>query len=121
MHLPTYLPTCFACLPVATRHVPACGACPAATNHKQSPPRTHAFPPAGVPSAGNEMLAGAAASSLTLARHAAPSSTSTSSPKQVFQAYMLVLAQVPQGDWPIPEELLAVAQDAWVQSTKKVT
>jgi hypothetical protein len=39
---------------------------------------------------------------------------------QVFQAYMLMLAERPEGSWPVAEELLALAQNAWVQSTKKI-
>ncbi|KAL4443822.1 hypothetical protein ABPG75_011559 [Micractinium tetrahymenae] len=39
---------------------------------------------------------------------------------QVFQAYMLVLADAPAGDWPIGEALLALAQNAWVNTTKKI-
>jgi len=41
-------------------------------------------------------------------------------PPQVFQAYMLVLAQAPGGAWPIPEALLGLAQNSWVQTTKKI-
>jgi hypothetical protein len=33
---------------------------------------------------------------------------------------MLMLAQAPDTCWPIPEQLLGLAQDAWVQSTKKI-
>jgi hypothetical protein len=39
---------------------------------------------------------------------------------QVFQAYMLLLAQSPEEEWGVPEELMGLAQDAWVQSTKKI-
>lgn len=39
---------------------------------------------------------------------------------QVFQSYMLMLAQAPDTSWPIPEQLLGLGQDAWVQSTKKI-
>ena len=40
---------------------------------------------------------------------------------QVFQAFMLVLAEAPGGGWALPEDLLAAAQNTWVQSTKQVT
>ena len=39
---------------------------------------------------------------------------------QVFQAYILLLAQSPEEEWGMPEELMGLAQDAWVQSTKKI-
>ena len=34
---------------------------------------------------------------------------------------MLVLAEAPGGGWALPEDLLAAAQNTWVQSTKQVT
>lgn len=34
---------------------------------------------------------------------------------------MLLLAQAPEGEWGIPEELLALAQDAWIRTTQRVT
>lgn len=40
---------------------------------------------------------------------------------QIFQAYMLMLAEAPDQQWPIPEQLLALGQNAWVQSTKRIT
>ena len=33
---------------------------------------------------------------------------------------MLLLAQAPEEEWGMPEELTGLAQDAWVQSTKKI-
>jgi hypothetical protein len=39
---------------------------------------------------------------------------------QVFQAYMLLLGQSPEEEWGMPEELMGLAQEAWVQSTKKI-
>lgn len=39
---------------------------------------------------------------------------------QVFQAYILMLADDPAGDWPIPEPLLGLGQNAWVTTTKKI-
>ncbi len=39
---------------------------------------------------------------------------------QVFQAYMLMLAEAPEQEWPMPEDLLGLAQDAWILSTKKI-
>lgn len=33
---------------------------------------------------------------------------------------MLMLAESPDQQWPIPGELLALAQHAWVQSAKKI-
>ena len=40
---------------------------------------------------------------------------------QIFQAYMLLLAEAPGGEWGLPEDLLALGQNAWVQSTKRIT
>lgn len=33
---------------------------------------------------------------------------------------MLVLAEAPEGEWAMPEELLALAQAAWVESTRRI-
>lgn len=34
---------------------------------------------------------------------------------------MLMLAEAPDSQWPIPEQLLALGQNAWVTSAKRIT
>ncbi|KAI3429562.1 hypothetical protein D9Q98_005650 [Chlorella vulgaris] len=40
---------------------------------------------------------------------------------QVFQCAMLMLAQAPDAEWPLPEELLRLGMQCWMQRAKVVT
>ncbi|PSC74935.1 RAP domain [Micractinium conductrix] len=40
---------------------------------------------------------------------------------QIFQAWLLLLAEQPEADWPLPEPLLALGQRTWIAATKRIT
>lgn len=52
--------------------------------------------------------------------HASPLRVSLAR-RQIFQAWLLLLAEQPEADWPLPEPLLALGQRTWIAATKRIT